>query len=440
MNTPLLRRLSRFAVLLVAIMLTGCDGTTPAPARDRPGSDADATHPAGALPDASEQTSTYLRCYYRKSDDPFRFDVGYVWAIDPHTDWFYRLPGGWRGDDTRRWAPIFPTTDSTNELRSLCEGSLRRHGITAELTGWAARANAFAIDATPWSAGGPGARIDRVVAFGDSLSDTHNLYDATYGRVPDGTSWFDGRFTNGRNWVEYLADDLNVPLYDWAVGGTGVSDRRVLQWVEMPGLLSQVRDWRRATRADRSYDPARTLFTVLVGGNDLIYFDTPPDEILAKEREAIDVLIDAGAKNILVLNLPDVSRAPIFKLKGGADRAAAQVEAINVGLRTMIASMQDEHAGSVNIQLFDTHALFARLFDEPRVYGFSNSTESCLEMDRTGLSNFMESHRPRPACRNPDTFVFWDVLHPTTRTHRLLADRVAAFVHLHFPAAAARES
>jgi thermolabile hemolysin len=31
-------------------------------------------------------------------------------------------------------------------------------------------------------------------------------------------------------------------------------------------------------------------------------------------------------------------------------------------------------------------------------------------------------------------------LHRTTRTHRILADRVAAFVHLHFPGAAARES
>jgi thermolabile hemolysin len=219
-----------------------------------------------------------------------------------------------------------------------------------------------------------------------------------------------------------------------------VADRRVLPWVAMPGLLSQVRAWRSATRDDRSYDPARTLFTVMVGGNDLIYFDTPSDEILAKEREAIDVLIDGGAKNILVMNLPDVSRAPIFQLKDGASRAAAQVDAVNLGLAAMVQSIRDEHAGSVNIQLFDTNALFNSLFDEPRAYGFANSTESCLEIDRTGLSNFMESHRPRAACKHPDAFVFWDIVHPTTRTHRIVADRVAAFVHRHFPAVDERES
>ncbi|MBY4831495.1 SGNH/GDSL hydrolase family protein [Burkholderia dolosa] len=442
MSSYSLRRLFACALLLVAAMLTGCDATTRESPADWPSAGSDTVR-GGTLPDVSAsepQTSTYLRCYYRKSGDSFRFDTGYVWAIDPATDWFYRLRGEWHGGDTHRWESIFYTTESPSQLRSLCEGSLRRDGIDSAVIGWAAGDGASAVDYAPWSAGGRGTRIDRVVAFGDSLSDTHNLYNASHGRIPDGKSWFDGRFTNGRNWVEYLAGDLHVPLYDWAVGGTGVADRRVLPWVAMPGLLSQVRAWRSATRDDRSYDPARTLFTVMVGGNDLIYFDTPSDEILAKEREAIDILIDGGAKNILVMNLPDVSRAPIFQLKAGASRAAAQVDAVNLGLSAMVASIRDEHAGSVNIQLFDTNALFSSLFDEPRAYGFANSTESCLEIDRTGLSNFMESHRPRAACKHPDTFVFWDIVHPTTRTHRIVADRVAAFVHRHFPAVDERES
>jgi thermolabile hemolysin len=98
----------------------------------------------------------------------------------------------------------------------------------------------------------------------------------------------------------------------------------------------------------------------------------------------------------------------------------------------MIASMQRQYGAQLNIQLFDTNALFTRLFNEHGAYGFRNSTESCLEINRTGLSIIMESHSPRPACKNPDTFVFWDILHPTTRTHRILADQVVAFVRQHF--------
>jgi thermolabile hemolysin len=177
------------------------------------------------------------------------------------------------------------------------------------------------------------------------------------------------------------------------------------------------------------------LFTVLVGGNDLIYFNTPVEEILAKERAALQVLIDGGARNILVLNLPDVSRAPIFRLKGGGGEVAAQVRRINSGLAAMVADMQRQAGATVDIQLFDTNALFTRLFDEPRVYGFENITQSCLDIDSTGFSNFMESHALRAACDDPNRFVFWDILHPTTRAHRILADAVTAFVRKHYQVA-----
>jgi thermolabile hemolysin len=353
---------------------------------------------------------------------------------------FYRLRGEWHGGRTYRWQALFYTRESTRELKAVCEESLRGRGIAAPLISWSAGNSNFAFDYTPWSAGDAGARIDRVVAFGDSLSDTHNLFNASRGRIPDSSSWLDGRFTNGPNWVEYVANDLHVPLYDWAVGGTGVSDRRVLPWADLPGLVSQVGQWRSATRDDGSYDPRRTLFTVLVGGNDLIFFHTPVEEILAKERDALHMLVDAGATNILVLNLPDISRAPIFSIKAGARDAATQVESVNRGLEAMVASMRQQYGTSVNIQLFDTNALFTELFKEPRSYGFTNSTQSCLQIDRTGMVNFMESHPSRAACKDPDSFVFWDILHPTTRTHRILADRVAAFVDVHFPGAVSGRS
>jgi thermolabile hemolysin len=407
------------------------NGARPGHAADVVRVDADAH--AGPARERAQQTSTYLRCYYRTSDNPFRLDTRYVWATDPVTGWHYRLPGEWHAGRKYHWQALFYTDEAQGDLHSLCDESLRRQGIDASVVMYAAGNSSLAFDYVPWSVGTRRGGIDRVVAFGDSLSDTHNLYNASRWRIPDSTSWFAGRFTNGRNWVEYLAGDLHVPLYDWAVGGVGVSDRHVLPWADIPGVLSQSLQWRRATHDDSTYDPGRTLFTVLVGGNDLIYFSTPVKEVLAKEQETLQVLISGGAKNILVLNLPDVSRAPIYRFKPGASNVAAKVRLVNQGLETMIASMQRQYGAELNIQLFDTNALFARLFDDPSAYGFQNSTESCLDIDRPGMSVFMESHSPRPECKNPDTFVFWDILHPTTHTHRLVADQVFAFVRQHFP-------
>lgn len=63
--------------------------------------------------------------------------------------------------------------------------------------------------------------FDGVVVYGDSLSDNGNLYGAIGVPPPP---YYMGRFSNGPVAAEYLANNLNVPLTDWAWGGatTGI--------------------------------------------------------------------------------------------------------------------------------------------------------------------------------------------------------------------------
>ena len=380
---------------------------------------------------------TGLRCFYRVSDAPFDFSTRYVWATDPDTGNPYRLTGTWHGGRRYHWQALFRTDVPQSTLRSVCEDSLRRRGIEGPVAMYAAgdRSLAFAYGTWSTGTGTSGTSIDRVVAFGDSLSDTHDLYNASRWLMPNGTSWYAGRFTNGENWVEHLSDDLHVPLYDWAVGGVGVGDRKIFPWADLPGAVSQARAWRESTGGDPAYDPARSLFTVLVGGNDLIFFDTTTRVILDGEARTVQQLIDGGARNILVMNLPEVSRAPIAALKGEQRLIAAKMTVVNAGLQSMVASLQQRYGPQLNIQLFDTHALFSQIFDDPGAYGFTDATQSCLDIDQIGMTNFMERHPPRPECTDPNQFVFWDLVHPTTRTHEILATQVAAFVQAHFDVA-----
>jgi len=52
--------------------------------------------------------------------------------------------------------------------------------------------------------------FSNIVIFGDSLSDNGNLYAQTKKLVPDARQYYQGRFSNGPVWVEYLADTLQI--------------------------------------------------------------------------------------------------------------------------------------------------------------------------------------------------------------------------------------
>ncbi|MHC5830296.1 MAG: SGNH/GDSL hydrolase family protein, partial [Nostoc sp.] len=57
------------------------------------------------------------------------------------------------------------------------------------------------------------ASFDQLYVFGDSLSDTGNIYNATYATgkpYPASPPYFEGRFSDGPIWVDYLGDQLGL--------------------------------------------------------------------------------------------------------------------------------------------------------------------------------------------------------------------------------------
>jgi thermolabile hemolysin len=255
------------------------------------------------------------------------------------------------------------------------------------------------------------------------LSDTQNAYNASDWKLPNSGSWFLGRFSNGKNWVEYLADNLQLPLYNWAVGGAGVSTQDLV----IPGVIQQVQSYTEYMQKAQNYQPQNTLFTMLIGGNDLVNYNSTVDQVISGETQALQSLIQAGARNILLLKLPDVSKAPVFGIKTTGATVAAQVIDLNTRLAALVGSLQAQYGSSLHIQLFDSYALFNDLLSNPGKYQVSNTTQSCLNINTDSSTNYLSTQTARSQCSNPDSFVFWDTLHPTTHTHKLLADAVTAF-------------
>ncbi|WP_236687482.1 SGNH/GDSL hydrolase family protein [Chromobacterium subtsugae] len=378
---------------------------------------------AAAVPGPA--TYTYLRCYYRTGAGNTQPTTDYVWALDPSSGDYYRLNGHWWSSSILDWKNMFYSDATQDALRSVCQGTLAKKGINQAPAMVFAADNAMSFNYTVWSndQAGQGSRINKIIAFGDSLSDNQNVYNASQWTLPNRNSWFIGHFSNGPVWVEYLASRLQLPLYNWAIGGAGVTTQKLV----IPGVVQQVQSWQQYMQQAPNYNPATTLFTMWIGGNDLVNYGSTPDKVIAGQQQALTNLIGSGARNILLLKLPDVSRAPVFQLKSGGATVAAQVLDYNQKLDALAVSLRQQYG--VNIQVFDSYALFGDLLTNPAKYQVSNTTQSCLNINTDSSLNYMQSQSPRANCGNADAFVFWDTLHPTTHTHLLLGNAVADFLN-----------
>jgi len=155
----------------------------------------------------------------------------------------------------------------------------------------------------------------RIVIFGDSLSDNGNSYAASNGRVPPspyGTTYnssgvpgeiFPGRFTDGKNWVDYIprvakAFGLNIPAVtaylqdpqndnatNFAVGGSTSGNVNVL-----PGFPAQISTYLVSLGEKSSADD---LCVIWIGANDFSA-GIDPAQTVANIKDGIAKLSDNG--------------------------------------------------------------------------------------------------------------------------------------------------
>ncbi|MGU7769812.1 SGNH/GDSL hydrolase family protein [Burkholderia sp. MR1-5-21] len=397
-------------------------GPLVAPAR------APAARPPGASPRAASRgsdTYTYLRCWYRISDDPLKPEATYEWARDPAGGDWYRVPGYWWADGITQWKNMFYSTTAQDTLADVCRQTLAARGIRAPLTQAVAANNALSFNYTIWTidAAQQDARVNKLIVFGDSLSDTQNMFNASQWKLPNGTSWHAGRFSNGPVWAEYVANALRLPFYNWAIGGAATDQHLVV-----PGLVQQIDSWREYMDRAPDYRPGNTLFVVFAGGNDLVNYGRTPEQAANAMQDSLERLAAAGATRILLVTLPDVSRAPVFATRDDTVSVAAQVKDYNRRLADAAAAVRARYGATLRLEVFDAYAPFDDLLSHPAQYGFDDAKRSCLDIPKPSSFTYLAAQTPRADCRDPARFVFWDTLHPTTRTHAWLAERIAPFV------------
>ncbi|MDF1646801.1 MAG: SGNH/GDSL hydrolase family protein [Legionellaceae bacterium] len=278
--------------------------------------------------------------------------------------------------------------------------------------------------------------VNKVVVFGDSLSDTGNLYEYMRHQLPLSPPYHEGRFTDGPVWIEhvlahYFPVDSKSHLANYAFGGSGVGSEDEndddIGDGAMLNLDSEVSSYLLAH--DDKADPA-SLYVVWMGSNN--YLSLPEDlddEVqftLSGIRRSLELLIEKGAQHILVVGVPDLGRIPMaLEFEAMADLSYLSNQH-NTKLAAEVDTFKTTHP-DVKWAFYDVNELLVEALEHPSVYGFKNVTGTCydtLDYEASSQSILNMASRIKLQARKNmcDTYLFFDPVHPSGRAHRYIAE------------------
>jgi phospholipase/lecithinase/hemolysin len=282
---------------------------------------------------------------------------------------------------------------------------------------------------------------DRIVVFGDSLSDPGNAFAVLrkvsvrpFDLIPDAPYAVGGlHFSNGETWVEQLAGILRLRrsagpalwarghFSNYAVGTARARAEGSYHLNEQVGLFLE--DFPGGA-------PSHALYVVSIGANDV----RDALEALAEDatgststailggavlaiQQSLVSLAEAGAGTFLVGNAPDISLVPAVRLQGGHVAGAAMwlAQGFNSGLESVLEGLGSAYPG-IRIVRLDQFGFLGELVGNPSAFGLTEVEQPCITPGTL----------VKPFCSKPDDHLFWDGIHPTREGHALLAKRANA--------------
>jgi len=243
--------------------------------------------------------------------------------------------------------------------------------------------------------------ISELVIFDASLSDSGQ------GTIPPPFDqfYFQNRASNGIVWVEYLAPLIGVPTplpslqggTNYAVGGATLADF----WPNVGGQID-------AYLGDHT-PSGDEIFIVRGSLNEFTDGERDPTVTIDKVLGHITTLANAGAETFLVPNLVPMEHLPIPGLDGSPVQQEAAIYAADYKVLLSQALNDLEIDLGIDIVLADHYTLVADIIADPAAYGLTNATDFVFDMNNLQVLG------------DPDEYFWWDIFHPTTAGHSLLA-------------------
>lgn len=269
-----------------------------------------------------------------------------------------------------------------------------------------------------------------MAVFGDSFSDVGNIYNASNGTQP-GVWSYDGRYSNGRVWEEYLLQFFELPNElkpssqggtNHAYGGATVDNSYIDSFStylqdNVPSVKEQVTEYIDNEEGNLSED---RLHVIYVGYNDYWFyvhrnfttsdgqdlnFTNVYTNVATSIVEQMDRLYTSGARKFLVGNVVNMSRWAESELQPQdvLDSYDMLVSGHNEILEHLLSDFEAKHDDAVVYRQDNYHA-----FD-------------CINENKNWIGiKFVDvpcHPTQEDSCEPIFNYAFWDWYHPTTRAH-----------------------
>lgn len=247
------------------------------------------------------------------------------------------------------------------------------------------------------------------VIFGDSLSDEGRLYQATAQQFPP-SPFFEGRFSNGPVWAEHLQGERANYAFSGAKSDySNMLTSKLGEIVDHTGLFAQLDQY--FEEHGELTDPAGTRYYITIGANDFLalveggdtdlerFIPDIVDNIIASAKR----LRKAGATDILLVGLPDLSQIPMANNMSHKEQKLIALASRKFNV--LLESQSSHH----DLKFYELDVFMAKITSRPEQYGLTNVEDACYDE----ITNIV--------CDNPDEYVYWDSKHPTTKVHQLFA-------------------
>lgn len=283
--------------------------------------------------------------------------------------------------------------------------------------------------------------VNKLVVFGDSLSDNGNLYEYMKHQLPVSPPYYQGRFTNGPVWVEHLAayyfpNDPQAHLLDYAFGGSGVRVEDEDDDDDDEALLSLDREVDSYLLAHHDKADDESLYIIWMGANNYLAIPDEVEGTVLRVNEGIRAsalrLVEKGAKHIMLVNLPDLGKTPAAVDFESVDLFSTLSAQHNAMLDQNIVALKEDYP-DVQWLLLDVNDMFARAINFPQTYGFTNVTDTCYEAATLSSSSqsvlklvaSVQAQQGHDACQG---YLFFDPVHPSGPAHETLAREAIALI------------
>ncbi|KAG9448613.1 hypothetical protein H6P81_008578 [Aristolochia fimbriata] len=317
-------------------------------------------------------------------------------------------------------------------------------------------------------------RVPAIYIFGDSISDDGNNNglnidprQAKANYPPYGVDLEagpTGRFTNGKNFVDFIAEKLGLPLapaylslgkekrqkiatgLNYASGSAGILPETGSALGERVPLDKQIDHFQTTVEEDllpqfsskaavQDHLGRSTIF-IDIGGNDLLNnwiqqkpeynrsknYPRVPDyvHLLMETLQAqIKRIYDLGGRRFLVFGLAPIGCIPIVTHEGAPCEETwnSMAREFNNQLAPLTQRLQSRLHGSV-FALGLTYDLILDFHRNPSRYGFKSVNQPCCVVNSTAPTLCVPGTAP---CANRKEYLYYDMFHCTSKTAKIVA-------------------